>query len=130
MQELLNRFWSDDQVQIFAFLIVLDLALGVTAALKDKTFRLAYLADFARNDIAFKAIPALILYGGYVYADNSDIVIPGLDMQVIARGAIALAMGALIGSLLKSLRDFGFLEQTTHPQAVDAIAGPDPEAKL
>ena len=133
MGELLHRFFEDTQIQIFALLIVLDLALGVLVALKTKTFRLSYLADFARNDIAFKVIPAFLLYGGYVFAKNAEIVIPGFDMEIISRAAVGIAMAAMVGSLLKSIRDMGLFgevvgEAPTPQPLDDALAGPDPNS--
>lgn len=125
MDELLHRFWNDQQVQVFAFLIVADLAVGLLAAGKTKTFNLAYLSDFARNDLLYKALPALLLYGGMVYAAGADLVIPGLDMEVVARGAIGIAMAAMVGSLLGSVRDLGLLKE-----AADSLAGKDPNAKV
>jgi hypothetical protein len=133
MGELLNRFFNDDQVQIMLFMVVLDFLLGTIAALKMKTFRLSYWADFARNDLLFKVIPGLILYGGLVYAQAADVVIPGLDMDTVARTALGIAMAALAASLFGSLRDLGLgkaAPDTIPAPIVEAVAGDDPNSHV
>lgn len=122
MVALLHRFFEDTRTQIALLLIGLDLALGIIASLKTKTFRLSFVSDFLRNDVLNKVLPFFIIYGGYVYAKNADIIIPGIDMEVIMDGAWVLALGSLTGSLLNSLRDLGLLGK----QTPDAVAGPDP----
>lgn len=123
METLLHDFWNDSRVQIVLLLIILDLGLGVIAAALSKTqaFRLSFVADFLRNDVLGKVLPFFLLYGGYVYASGADIVIPGLDMEVIMDGAWVVVLAALVGSLLGSLKDLGLLGNTA-----DEIAGPDP----
>jgi hypothetical protein len=133
MGELLNRFFNDDQVQIMLFMVVIDFLLGTLAALKMKTFKLSYWADFARSDLLFKVVPGLILYGGLVYAQAVDLVIPGLDMDTIARTALGIAMAALAASLFNSLRDLGLgkaAPDTIPPAVVEAIAGDDPNSHV
>jgi len=117
-----SAFWNDERTQIVLLLIALDLALGVLAALKAGGFRLSFLSDFARNDIINKVLPFAVLYAGYKYAANADIVIPGVDLEMIMNAAWVIVMAALGGSLLNSLRDLG-LGTSLLP---DPIAGPDP----
>jgi len=49
-----------------------------------------------------------------------DLVIPGLDMEVVMNGVWAIVLAALVGSLLGSLKQLGL-------QALpEEVAGPDP----
>lgn len=114
-----NAFFNDTRVQIMLLLIALDLVLGVAASLKNGDFRLSFVADFARNDILGKVVPFAALYAGYKFASGADIVIPGLDMQVVTDAAWAVVLAALGGSLLGSLKDFGL-------SLPNSVAGPDP----
>jgi hypothetical protein len=120
MSELFHRFFADDLVRVVLLVLALDLALGLIAAAKAGSFRLSYVADFARNDVLGKVLPLLVLYGGKVYAENQDIVIPGFDFDIVVAGAAAITIGALAGSLLGSIRDLGLI------RASDQVAGPDP----
>jgi len=121
MQALFHSFFADTRTQIALLLVALDLVLGVIAGLVRGQFRLSFVADFARNDLLGKVVPFFGLYAGYLYAKHTDIVIPGLDLDVLMNGAWVLVSAALIGSLLNSLKDLGLL-QGLH----DSLAGPDP----
>lgn len=123
MQELISAFWNDQRTQIAVLLVALDLVLGVIAALKTKTFRLSFVSDVLRQDIVFKIGGFFAIYAGYKYAANVDLVIPGLDLEVVMNAAWGVVLLALVGSLFSSVRDLGLL-----PASVpDAVAGPDPE---
>ena len=122
MGQLVNSFWNDERVQIAFLLVILDLLLGVVAALYLRKFRLSYISDVLRNDVLFKVLPFFALYAGYKYAGNADIVIPGLDLEVVMNASWAVVLAALVGSLVNSLRDLG-LGASLLP---DSVAGPDP----
>lgn len=122
LQSLIDQFTADETVLAVAVLVFLDVLLGVSAALKAGTFRFSYLVDFLRNDILGKAIP----YFGVWAA-----VRIGGDFEIGGYGAIEEIVGAavavsLTASILKSLRDLGFLPASTS----DAVAGPDPTTPL
>lgn len=118
---LLHAFFEDQRTQIALLILILDFVLGVVAALVDKTqgFRLSYIADSLRTDVLGKMIPFFVLYGGYKYANSADLVIPGLDMEVLMNAAWVVVLGAFGGSILKSLNDLGLGLPTI-------IAGGDP----
>ena len=124
MQSFFHSFFEDARVQTLLVLIALDIGLGVIAALKIGNFRLSFIGDFARNDLLGKVAPFALIYAGYLYAKNVDIVIPGVDLEVIMDGVWALVLAALVGSLLSSLKDLGL------SQLPEAIAGPDPETPV
>lgn len=122
MQSFFNAFFEDARVQTVLLLIALDLALGVVAAVKVGNFRLSFIADFLRNDVLGKVVPFGVLYAGYKYAGSVDIVIPGVDLELVMDGAWIIVLAALVGSLLSSLRDLGLM-----PDAAPAeIVGSDP----
>lgn len=119
--EAIRSFFVDDRVLAILVVLALDFALGLTAAVARGTFRLSYIADTLRNDVLGKVFPFLVLYLGYKYAAGTDVLIPGLDLEVVMNGAWVVVVGALVGSVLGSLKDLGLFGQ-----APDAIAGPDP----
>jgi len=115
-----HAFFEDARVQTLLVLITLDIALGVVAAVKLGNFRLSFVGDFARNDLLGKVVPFAFIYAAYLYARNVDLVIPGLDMEVVMNGVWAIVLAALVGSLLGSLKQLGL-------QALpEEMAGADP----
>lgn len=104
---LLHTFTSDAKVQALVLLVVLDLILGCTAALVKGTFRLAFVADFLRNDILGKIVPYFALWAA-VHV-GGDVNLPGTSFGLLEEGAFGIAAAALTGSLLSSLRDLGLL---------------------
>ena len=91
--EVFRLFWNDGKVEILVLLVVLDFFLGVIAALKTRTFRLSYIADFVRKDVIFKIGGYLFLYAGSLYAGQADFFVDGLDLGVAA-GAAQRGVGA------------------------------------
>ena len=122
MASFWHSFFADDRVETLLVLIALDLALGVIVSLKLGNFRLSFVVDFARNDLLGKVAPFAVIYAGYLYARNVDIVIPGVDMEVVMNGVWVITLAALVGSLLGSLKDLGL------QQLPEAVAGDDPAA--
>lgn len=120
MGSFFHAFFEDARVQTLLVLITLDIALGVVAAVKLGNFRLSFVGDFARNDLLGKVVPFAFIYAAYLYARNVDLVIPGLDMEVVMNGVWAIVLAALVGSLLGSLKQLGL-------QALpEEMAGADP----
>ena len=123
MQELVQAFFADDRVEVLLLLVVLRFVLGVIAAVvaSDQSFRLSFVADILRGDILGKVVPFAVLYAGYLYAANFDVIIPGFDLELVMNGAWAIVLAALGGAIFNSLRDLGLFKS-----APDEIAGPDP----
>jgi biotin transporter BioY len=107
MDALIHSFVTDQQFKTIVALIVVDLVIGVAAAFKLGTFRLTYLANFARNDLLGKVFPFFVFHSAAVVSGGTDIVIPGLDVSKISDGIFLFITAALAGSILKSLADFG-----------------------
>ena len=120
MASFFHAFFEDARVQTLLVLITLDIALGVVVSLKAGNFRLSFLADFARNDLLGKVAPFALIYAAYKYAGSVDLVIPGVDMQVVMDGVWVITLAALVGSLLGSIKDLG-LSALPEP-----LAGEDP----
>jgi len=128
MAQFWHAYFEDTRTQVLLLLVVLDLVLGVAAAVfTNKNFRLSFVGDFARNDLIGKALPFAVVYAGYLYANNADLVIPGLDMEVVMNGAWGIVSLALVGSLLSSLRDLKIPILINMP---DETSGPDPETAV
>jgi len=118
---LINQFADDPTVIALAVLVALDLVLGVAAAVKNGVFRLSYVADVLRNDVLGKVIP---YYAVWAAVHVSGDVMLG-DFGVVEETAGALAVAAIGGSVLNSLRDLGLFTSTP-----DALAGPDPGSEV
>lgn len=122
--QMLHAFFTDGKVYAAAVAITLDLILGVLAAWKVGNFRLSYVSDFLRNDVAFKLFPYFLLYAGALVAGHSQILIPGLDLGDVSMGAYVIVMGAWVGSIASSLAQLGLganVPQNLHV----AVAGPE-----
>lgn len=116
----LTIFAHDTKVQIVLLLLIADLLLGVIAAINTHTFRLSLIADVLRNDVLGKILPWFVLYAADAASTSAGIIIPGLDWGVLADGAFALILAALVGSIFSSLQDLGLMRG-----AAPEIAGPE-----
>jgi hypothetical protein len=105
--QIIHQIATDSQLEAMLAAIVIDLVLGVLAALKIRTFNLAYLANFARNDVLGKVVPWAALDAVAIVASGQDIVIPGFDLTAAAHAAFAIVIAAIVGSILGSLKDLG-----------------------
>lgn len=115
----LEHFVDDPTNKAIFILVALDFLLGVFAAVKTKTFRLSYIADFLRNDVVGKVLP----YFGVWWALHvgGDVELGSLELVEEVTGAAIVA--ALLGSVLNSLRDARVPGIVSAP---DELAGPDP----
>lgn len=114
----LVEFAHDDKLVAALIAVALDFFLGVFAAIKMGTFRLSYVADFARNDLIFKLFPWMVFYILALVAGGVDIVIPGLDLGFIAGTIYAGIMVAWVASILDSLKELGFPGAKSLPMAI------------
>lgn len=105
--QLIHTFFADDKLKIALVLVFIDFALGVTAAVKLGTFRLAYISDLARNDILFKLVPWFVVYAGAVVAGQQTILFNGLTIGTVAGSLYALVVAAVGASIGTSLLQLG-----------------------
>lgn len=105
--QLIHDFFADDKLKALLVLIAVDFALGVVAAVKLGTFRLSYVADFARNDVLFKVVPWFVVYSGALVAGQQSIIISGITIGVVAGALYALVVAALAASVAASLINLG-----------------------
>lgn len=105
--QLLHQFFADDKLKIALVLVFIDFVLGVTAAVKLGTFRLAYISDLARNDVLFKLVPWFVVYAGALVAGQQSIVINGVTIGTAAGALYALVVAAIGASIANSLLQLG-----------------------
>lgn len=121
--QMLHVFFTDNKVYAASIAITLDLLLGSLAAWKIGKFRLSYLSEFMRAEVAGKLFPYFLVYGGAIVAGNAKILIPGLDLGDIATGLYGIMMLSWASSILGSLRELRVTPQ--EPQSLTlAVAGP------
>lgn len=98
-KSLIDQFAADWQVRLAALLIGLDFILGVSESIVNKHFRLAFLADFLRNDILGKMVPFYAVWWATTLA--GDIELGAVD--AIKDSVWAVLLAAMSGSILNSL---------------------------
>ena len=118
-----SSFAHDDQVKLVVSLIAADFVLGVLAAIYTHTFRLTYVANFARNDLLAKVVPWFAVFVLDKTSHSAGIVGP-VDWSMANNVAFGLVTLAMAGSILKSLADFG----VNLPPAVGGSPPPPPPA--
>lgn len=124
MNALIQQFANDDTVRLIAALVLLDIVLGLAAAIKLGIFQFNYIVDFLRNDVLSKLVPYFAVWGAVRLAGDVELGGIGLIEEVIG-GGIVVALGA---SILKSVRDLGLEGKPLDTS--NAIAGPDPNTEL
>lgn len=112
VQQVFSEFAHDKQLYAVVLLIVVDLVLGVAAAVYLKTFALSKITGFLHDDVLGKVVPWFVLFAVAKFAPGADIV--GVDFNQIQTVAWALVLAALVASLTSSLADFG----VTMPKAL------------
>jgi hypothetical protein len=105
LSTIMREIANDAMFQSIIVLIALDLVLGISAAAKQQVFSLAKVAGFLRDDVLGKVVPWAVLYAAWKWAPSVDVL--GVDLEVISRAVGALAIAALVGSLVSSLNDLG-----------------------
>lgn len=97
--EVLSLFVASWQFKTLIGLVILDLALGVAAALKSSTFEWVKLADFYRTMVVPYTIGYLSLYLVV------NFVIPDGQVGDIANEAgVTVAWATLVGSLVSKIK--------------------------
>lgn len=125
----LKAFAHDAKVHVLLLLLLVDFALGVIAAFKQKNFRLSYVSDFLRNDVLFKIVPYFVIYAAALVAGHTNaIVIPGtdkgLDFGFVAGALYVTIIASMSGSILASVKALGFLVNLPNTLAGTENAAP------
>lgn len=104
---LLDSFAHDDLLKAVLVLIVLDVLIGVIAAIVDKEqrFRFDRLGDFLLDDVLGKVFPWFILYAAAKVAPKVDVL--GVDLDAIQKAAWGIVVVVLVASLVQSLGQLG-----------------------
>ncbi len=112
----LHQFGADPLLRAVLTLITLDLAIGITAAVKTGTFRLAYVAQFARDDLLGKVFPWFVIYAAAKLAPSVSLL--GIDLDAAQKAVFVVVVAALGGSLVNSLSQLGLPVFTGFPKAL------------
>lgn len=115
---ILEEFSDDTTVRLISALVLLDILVGVCAAIVDKTqkFQLNYIVDFLRNDVLGKMIPYFGIWAAVRLGGDIEIAGFGAIEELVGAGVVA-ALGA---SIAKSLVDLGLLK------GLSGVFGGDP----
>lgn len=106
MRQLVQAFANDPGVLGLSALVALDFILGVCAGIVKRRFRLAFVADFLRNDVLGKLVPYFAVWA--VVHVGGDLQIDGYG--AIEEGTLALALAAVGASAAGSLHELGLLK--------------------
>lgn len=104
-QAVFSSFAHDKQLYAVIILIVVDLILGVGAALYKGTFAFTKITGFLHDDVLGKVFPWFVLFAVSKFAPGADVL--GVDFNALQTAAWALVLIALVASLTASLADFG-----------------------
>ena len=104
-QQVFSEFAHDKQLYAVLILIVVDLVLGVAAAVYTRTFAFSKITGFLHDDVLGKVFPWFVLFAIAKFAPGADII--GVDFNQLQTVAWALVLVALGASLTASLADFG-----------------------
>jgi hypothetical protein len=121
----LHALFADLKLQTALVVIAVDFILGVLAAVKLNTFRLSYMADFAKNDVLEKLVPWGVLYIASKFAGHQQLLIPGLNLGTAAMAIYVVIIGAWTGSIASSLAQLGLPSPAGRKPLRQFIFGPE-----
>lgn len=105
IQDVVNEFAHDKQLQAVLVLIVLDIVLGVIAAVSLGTFAFSKIAAFLKDDVLGKVVPWFAIFAAAKFAPSVDVL--GIDLNQIQTVFWAAVVVALVASLTASAADLG-----------------------
>lgn len=103
--DVINSFAHDKQLQAVLVLIVLDIVLGVIAAVKLGTFAFSKVAAFLKDDVLGKVVPWFAIFAAAKFAPAVDVL--GVDLNQVQTVFWAAVVVALVASLTASANDLG-----------------------
>ncbi len=105
LPDVINSFVHDKQLQAVLVLIVLDLVLGVIAAVKLGTFAFSKVSAFLKDDVLGKVLPWFAVFAAAKFAPSVDVL--GVDLNQVQTVFWAAVVIALVASLTASANDLG-----------------------
>ena len=105
VQEVVNDFAHDKQLQAVLVLIVLDVVLGILAAVKLGQFAFSKVAAFLKDDVLGKVVPWFAIFAAAKFAPAVDVL--GIDLNQVQTVFWAAVVVALVASLASSANDLG-----------------------
>ncbi len=105
LHEVVRQFANDKQLQAVLVLIVLDVVLGIVAAVKLGQFAFSKIAAFLKDDVLGKVVPWFAIFAAAKFAPSVDVL--GIDLNQIQTVFWAAVVVALVASLTSSAADLG-----------------------
>lgn len=105
IQQVVQEFAHDKQLQAVLVLIVVDIVLGVVAAVKLGTFAFSKLSAFLKDDVLSKVVPWFVIFAAAKFAPSVDVL--GIDLNQLQTVFWAAVVVALVASLTASAADLG-----------------------
>lgn len=105
VSQVVHEFANDKQLQAVLVLIVLDLVLGIIAAVHLGTFAFSKVSAFLKDDVLSKVVPWFAVFAAAKFAPSVDVL--GIDLNQIQTVFWAAVVIALVASLTASANDLG-----------------------
>lgn len=103
--QAISSFANDKQLQAVLILIVLDVILGIIAAVKKNEFAFTKVAGFLKDDVLGKVVPWFAVFAAAKFAPDVDVL--GIDLNQVQTVFWAAVVVALVASLASSAADLG-----------------------
>lgn len=103
--QAVSEFANDKQLQAVLILIVLDVVLGITAAVVKKEFAFSKVSGFLKDDVLGKVVPWFAVFAAAKFAPDVDVL--GIDLNQVQTVFWAAVVIALVASLTSSANDLG-----------------------
>ncbi len=103
--DAVNSFAHDKQLQAVLVLIVLDILLGIVAAVKLGMFAFSKISAFLKDDVLGKVVPWFAIFAAAKFAPSVDVL--GIDLNQLQTVFWAAVVVALVASLAASADDLG-----------------------
>lgn len=105
VSQAVSAFVNDDTFKAVLVLIVLDLVLGIVAAVKTGKFAFSKVSAFLKDDLLGKVVPWFTIYAAWKWAPSVDLL--GIGLKEVQEVVFAGVVIALAASLTSSLADLG-----------------------
>lgn len=105
MGTIVRSFVDDVTFKAVLVLVVLDLVLGIFAAVKLNNFAFSKVTGFLKDDVLSKVLPWFTIYAAWKYAPSVDVL--GIGLKQVQEVVFAGVVVALVASLTSSLADLG-----------------------